>query len=59
MADPAGAGRAPRAAASVSAAQYHPYVASKTTFGRFTAWAITRRSSAGLLVIRAVSSFLP
>ncbi len=47
------------APASVSAAQYHPYVASSTTFGRFPARAITRRSAAGLLVMCAVSSFLP
>src|SRR6266702_1144686 len=47
------------AAASVSAAQYHPYVASSTTLGCLPARAICLRSSAGLLVIRAVSSFRP
>jgi hypothetical protein len=46
------------AAASVSAAQY-PYAASSTTLGRLPARAITRRSSAGLLAIRAVSSLRP
>ena len=47
------------AAARVSAAQYHPYVASSTTCGDFPARAISRRSSAGLLVIFAVPSRLP
>jgi branched-subunit amino acid aminotransferase/4-amino-4-deoxychorismate lyase len=47
------------AAARVSAAQYHPYVASSTTFGCCPARAIARRSAAGLLVMCAVSSFLP
>ncbi|HLM89316.1 MAG TPA: hypothetical protein VK284_09850 [Streptosporangiaceae bacterium] len=43
----------------MSAAQYQPYVASRTTLGDFPARAICRRNSAGLLVIRAVSSFFP
>jgi hypothetical protein len=43
----------------VSAAQYHPYVASTTTRGALPAQAISRRSSAGLLVILAVPSRLP
>src|SRR6266568_9416161 len=42
------------AAASVSAAQYHPYVASSTTLGCLPARAICLRSSAGLFVIFAV-----
>jgi hypothetical protein len=41
----------------VSAAQYHPYVASTTTRGDGPARAICLRNSAALLVIRAVSSF--
>ncbi|MGE5289988.1 MAG: hypothetical protein ACM3ML_22945 [Micromonosporaceae bacterium] len=47
------------AALSVSDAQYHPYVASSTARGRSAARPIARRSSAGLLLIRVVSSFLP
>ena len=39
--------------------QRPPHVAAKTTFGRFPARAITRSNSAGLLVSRTVSSFLP
>src|SRR6266571_5771601 len=47
------------ASSSVSAAQYHPYVASSTTLGCLPARAISRRSSCGLLVILAVPSRLP
>src|SRR6266568_5815909 len=42
------------AAARVSAAQYHPYVASRTTFGCWPARAISLRNAAALLVIFAV-----
>src|SRR6266851_1333630 len=46
-------------AASVSAAQYHPYVASRTTFGHLPARAICPRNSCGLLVILATPRLLP
>src|SRR5258708_32252980 len=46
-------------AGRVSAAQYHPYVASSATRGHFPARAICARSSAGLLVILAIPSRRP